>query len=376
MRIRDKIFSDNEINAGRQKELDLARAFIIFCLALIHITIECTSDEGLTSGISYLFDTVIGGPFSAPMYMFVMGIGMVYTSKNTSWNHFTRGVKIFAFGYLLNICRFLIPYSIGYAVTGDYSTYIEPLIYKVLGNDILTFGGLAMMIIALFIKLRLSKLVMLIIATVTCVLGTALNGVDVVSPLGNIFLGYIIGTEDAAGMVLSYFPVFNWLMFPVCGYIFGLMLKRVKNKNLFYLLFSLPAIIVAIVYFSLGIYYEVGMFGEGQNCYYHMIFSDVIASLSLTMGMIGVYYAISKVLPKKIENIAVNISKNITSVYCIHWVLISLIVNVWMYIARGTTLLTSWQIVCLGSAISILSIVIAHYFRKFREGGKVNAKTS
>lgn len=376
MRIRDKIFSDNEINAGRQKELDLARAFIIFFLALIHVTIECTSDEGLTSGIPYLFDTVIGGPFSAPMYMFVMGIGMVYTSKNTSWNHFTRGVKIFTFGYLLNICRFLIPYSIGYAVTGDYSTYIEPLIYKVLGNDILTFGGLAMMIIALFIKLRLSKLVMLIIATVTCVLGTALNGVDVVSPLGNIFLGYIIGTEDAAGMVLSYFPVFNWLMFPVCGYIFGLMLKRVKNKNLFYLLFSLPAIIVAIVYFSLGIYYEVGMFGEGQNGYYHMIFSDVIASLSLTMGMIGVYYAISKVLPKKIENIAVNISKNITSVYCIHWVLISFIVNVWMYIARGTTLLTSWQIVCLGSAISILSIVIAHYFRKFREGGKVNAKMS
>ena len=376
MRIRDKIFSDNEINVGRQKELDLARAFIIFCLALIHVTIECSSDEALTSGIPYLFDTVIGGPFSAPMYMFVMGIGMVYTTKNTPYKHFMRGLWIFILGYLLNICRFVIPYSIGYAITGEYTTYIEPLIYKALGNDILTFGGIAMMVMALFVKLKLKNITMLIIAVIMCAFGTLLNGVDVGSPIGNIFLGYIIGTEDAAGMVLSYFPVFNWLMFPVCGYIFGLMLKRVKNKNLFYLLFSLPAIIVAIVYFSLGIYYEVGMFGEGQNCYYHMIFSDVIASLSLTMGMIGVYYAISKVLPKKIENIAVNISKNITSVYCIHWVLISFIVNVWMYIARGTTLLTSWQIVCLGSAISILSIVIAHYFRKFREGGKVNAKTS
>lgn len=33
----------------------------------------------LESGIPYLFDTVIGGPFSAPMYLFAMGISMDYT---------------------------------------------------------------------------------------------------------------------------------------------------------------------------------------------------------------------------------------------------------------------------------------------------------
>ena len=376
MRIRDKIFSDNEINVGRQKELDLARAFIIFCLALIHVAIECSSDEALTSGIPYLFDTVIGGPFSAPMYMFVMGIGMVYTTKNTPYKHFVRGLKIFILGYLLNVCRFVIPYSIGYAITGEYATYIEPLIYKALGNDILIFGGIAMMVMALFIKLKLSNVVMLIIATIMCAFGTLLNGVDIGSPMGNIFLGYLIGTEDAAGMVLSDFPLLNWMMFPVCGYVFGSVLKKVKDKKLFYLTFSVPAIIIAIMYFTYGIYFEKGMFGEGQNCYYHMIFSDVLASLLLTIGLIGVYYGLLKVIPKWIESIAVSISGNITSVYCIHWVLVSFVVNVWMYIVRGTTLLTSWQIVALGSAISIASIVIAHYFRKFKERGKINAKIS
>ena len=376
MRIRDKIFSDNEINIGRQKELDLARAFIIFCLALIHVTIECSSDEALTSGIPYLFDTVIGGPFSAPMYMFVMGIGMVYTAKNTPYKHFVRGLKIFILGYLLNICRFVIPYSIGYAITGEYATYIEPLIYKALGNDILIFGGIAMIVMALFIKLKLSNVVMLIIATIMCAFGTLLNGVDVGSPLGNIFLGYLIGTEDAAGMVLSDFPLLNWMMFPVCGYVFGSVLKKVKDKKLFYLTFSLPAIIIAIMYFTYGIYFEIGMFGEGQNCYYHMIFSDVLASLLLTIGLIGVYYGLLNVIPKWIENIAVSISGNITSVYCIHWVLVSFVVNVWMYIVRGTTLLTSPQIVALGSAISIASIVIAHYFTKWKGRLKKYAKTT
>ena len=107
-----------------------------------------------------------------------------------------------------------------------------------------------------------------------------------------------------------------------------------------------------------------------------MIFSDVLASLLLTIGLIGVYYGLLKVIPKCIESIAVSISGNITSVYCIHWVLVSFVVNVWMYIVRGTTLLTSPQIVALGSAISIASIVIAHYFRKFKERGKINAKIS
>ena len=370
MKLKEKIFSGSECNLGRQKELDLARAFIIFCLGIIHVTIECTSDEGLTSGIPYLFDTVIGGPFSAPTYMFVMGIGMAYTRKNSPMQIAVRGFRLFIVAYLLNICRFLIPYSIGYWLTGDYEAYMEPLLYKVLGNDILTFAGLAMMIMAAFIKLKLSNFVMITIATVMCAFGTMLNGVDVQSPLGNIFLGYLIGTEDAAGMVLSDFPILNWMMFPVCGYAFGTMLKRVENKKLFYTVFSLPAILIAIVYFTFGIYNEVGMFGEGQNCYYHMIFSDVLASLALTIGMIGVYYVLEQVMPKKWMDIACTISENITEVYCIHWVLVSLVVNVVMYIIRGTTLLTPWQVVALGSAISVASILIARYSRKPAERGR------
>lgn len=376
MKLKDRIFSDNEINTSRQWELDLARAVIIFCLALIHVTIECTSDEGLCSGIPYLFDTVIGGPFSAPMYMFVMGIGMYYTKRHSPEEHFRRGVKLFLLAYVLNIFRFLIPYAAGYAITGDYAVYMEPLMYKVLGNDILTFAGLSMMVMAVFIKLRFSNILMLAIATVMCACGTLLNGVDAGNPLGNIFLGYLVSTEDAAGMVLSYYPILNWMMFPVSGYVFGHVLKRVKDKDLFYLTFSMPAIAAASVYFAVGIYKEAGMFGEGQNCYYHMIFSDVLASLCITVGMIGVYYFILKILPAWMFRIALHISENITKVYFIHWILVSFIVNLFMYIIRGTTLLTPWQVVALGTAISIFSIVIAHYAAKLKERGRNIEKTS
>ena len=91
MKLKDKIFSHEAINTSRQWELDLARAFLIFCLGLVHVTIECTTDEGLCSGIPYLFDSIIGGPLGAPMFMFVMGVGLSYTIRNTPKDHFIRG---------------------------------------------------------------------------------------------------------------------------------------------------------------------------------------------------------------------------------------------------------------------------------------------
>ena len=60
-----------------------------------------------------------------------------------------------------------------------------------------------------------------------------------------------------------------------------------------------------------------------------------------------------------------SISENITPIYFIHWVLVSFVVNLCMYVIRGTTILTPWQVVGLGTVISIASIVIAHFFTKW-----------
>ncbi len=365
--VRQRLFYEQPLNTGRQQELDLARAVVIFFLAFIHITIECSTDEALCSGIPYLFDTVIGGSFSAPMYMFVMGVGMFYTKRSTPRDHFLRGVKILGLSYVLNICRYLIPSLIGYAITGETAKYIEPLLYKVLGNDILTFAGLAMMLMAALIAIRTPRWVMLILAFGTSGLGTLLNGIDVQNDLGNIFLGYLIGTEDAAGNVLSDFPILNWMIFPLMGYLFGSVLVKVKDKKLFYLSFSPICAIFTVFYYIYGISNEIGMFGEGQNCYYHMIFRDAIASLALVLGLIGIYYFLSLILPKWSMRLAGDISRNITSVYFIHWIFVFVIANLVLYIWRGTQILGSLEILILGTVISVVSILIAHYFRKLTQ---------
>ena len=84
------------------------------------------------------------------------------------------------------------------------------------------------------------------------------------NPLGNIFLGYLVETEDAAGMVLSDFPVLNWLLFPVSGYVFGRQLLHARDKTRFYMFISPICIMITAVYFTVGIRNGSGMFGEGQ----------------------------------------------------------------------------------------------------------------
>lgn len=371
---KDQIFSEESVNGGRQRELDLAKAVCAAFLALIHCTIECTSEENLARGIPYLLDTVIGGPLSAPMFMFAMGIGMAYTSHGTPGEFVRRGIHIGIVGYFLNICRFLLPFLLGYGITGEYEKYIVPLAYKVLGNDILQFASLAILLLALLIRLRIPEKGMLLLCLGLSLVGTRLNGIDMGTPAGNIFMGYFIGTEDAAGMVVSDFPVMNWLLVPVSGYLFGKRLRHVKNKRRFYGMFSTAGALAAGIYFAVGISRGTGMFGEGQNCYYHISTGDCLASLAAAVGSLGFCYLAARRLPERGAAWVGGISRNINTIYCIHWVLVVFSTNLALYILRGSQELPVPWTLLLGTGIGAVSIGLAHFVSRLRSRFRIRGK--
>lgn len=43
-KLKERVFFESPLNTGRQHEFDLARAVVIFFLAFIHMTIECSTD--------------------------------------------------------------------------------------------------------------------------------------------------------------------------------------------------------------------------------------------------------------------------------------------------------------------------------------------
>ena len=360
------MLADKPVNTGRQLDVDIAKAEMVLMLPFIHCIIECTSEEGLCSGIPYLFDTIIGGPFSGPMYLFAMGIALVYSRKVTPGLQLKRGLILLGIFYLSNTCRFLIPYMIGYKISGDREQFIDPLFYRWLGNDVLLFASLAIITIAVFRYLGLSDKAMLGIAAAMTVASSLIGDVDTHSMFGNIFLGYFIGTDDATGLVISDFPLMTWLIIPVAGMVFGRVLIRVKNKREFYRTVSWIPLIIALAYFPVGIHFGWGMFGEGQNCYYHMKIWDVCICLCLDVGMLGVWYALSRRLPTGAKAFFSEVSANITAIYCIHWVFVRSITNVILYIINGTQLLPLWETMLLSLAILIVSLIMAHYYKSVK----------
>ena len=128
-----------------------------------------------------------------------------------------------------------------------------------------------------------------------------------------------------------------------------------------------------MVYFTVGIIYEFGMFGEGQNCYYHLHTLDALATLCSSVGVFGIYYLILNYLPHWAIRVIESISRNINTTYSIHWIIISFVVNVGLYILRGTQVLSVPMTMLLGTTISVISILMAYGWTAVKKryfGGK------
>ena len=371
-----ELLHDSPVNIGRQTELDIGKAIPVLCLPFVHCFIECTSAEGLDHGVPFVFDYIIGSPISAPMFMFCMGAVIVYAKKNSAAALALRAGRLFIVGLLLNVFRFLIPYLIGYGITGDAEKYLIPLVYRVFGNDILQFASLFFLCIALFVKLKIPDTVMLLLSFAFSLVGWWLNGTDLNNGAANLILGHFIGTEDAAELVISDFPLLNWLAVPVSGYVFGKLLLRVKNKDAFYLrVFPIP-LVLSSAFLVIEYFAGIGMNRPGgENTYYHATAYDIIAFIALTVGLIGVYHFTAKILPKKCKAFLISVSRGITSVYCIHWVFVVFITNVVLYVIRGTQELEVWQTLILSSAILLVTLVLSQLWRKYKKGKLHHEKT-
>jgi len=361
------IIGNDLVNTGRQCEMDLGRALPVFCLPFVHTVIECTPVERIYEPIPFFFNIIIGQPLGAPIFIFVMGACIHYSHKNEPKTLMKRGLLLFIAGFLLNALRFLIPYLIGYAVTGEADKFITPLPYRVFGNDILQFAGLFFILMGFFLYKRVPDLWIIIIAAAMTIPGTLLRHTDLNNPVLNIALSHFIGTQDAAGLVMSDFPVLNWFFVPASGYLFGKMLIRLKEKKKFYGVITPVLLIPTVAFFVLEYIFEFGQMDSGatlvesENCYYHLMFYDALALTVFAAGILGLYYFLINIFPRPLQRFVVSLSRNITHVYVIHWFLVVMLTNVLIYSIRGTqelpigwTLLLSLGILMITYPLSLL----------------------
>ena len=315
-----KLFGKDEVNLSRQFEFDFAKAVCILGMVFVHCFEELAapSTEGGTA--YYIMVIVLDCIFGAGTFMLCMGLGIAYSWKENANKLIKRGIMIFLFGYLLNVARDGIPRLLLIPL-GKESW--DSMVMYLLCDDIMPFAGLALFLFGLLKKLKFSDLAVFLTALGMSVLGSFVRFLDCGSTLWNELAGLFVGTYSRVDPdVYGCFPLLNWFIIVVIGYLYAKSIRRCRNTNLYYAIsFPVSAVILA-VYMLISIPKGLGMMNSDIFYYYHFSTPNALILFTGAVFVTGMYHFIALPFGDKVKKVITRISTNINRIYCVHWVII------------------------------------------------------
>lgn len=312
-----KLFDKEEVNTGRQGEIDFLKAFLIIGMIFVHVYEDCFLAHGILSDVICEYLCCIIG---AASFMFCMGISMQYSSRVTPKNLALRGLSLLCVGQLLNLGRNVLPNMIAYGVTGGKWFLAEGML--VLQADILTFAALTFFVMALLLALKLSPGRILAV-------GAALSMISwicsyaVKSPasyLASQLLGFFIITKAE-----SYFPFFSYFIFVAFGYFCGSYYRRLRDKDQacsFVIRVILP---ICVVYYLIRFFVPIPFLPEVSSDLQYSLqpLPDAVATSLVSILLLVLFYKIVKVWFHGTAPAAVSsISRNVNRYYCTSYMFI------------------------------------------------------
>ena len=343
------------VNTGRQRELDIAKGFIIILMSLSH-AIEILgwffAPESADGFFWAGFDMLIKG--TAPVFIFCMGISLCYSKRQSASDIFRRALGMAGLVLLLELFRTLIPCFLEWLIFRDLDS-IE-YIYQFLCVDILQFATMALLAIALFKKLKLRPLAMLAIAVACSVIGQILSGFSTGSMIGDFAVGYLWNSHDTA-----YFPFMNWFIVLLTGYSLGYVWLRLKDKTRFFKLVTPIGLLIGILYYaSMGILGKWYYFSGGDYC--GIGFLDVMFMIAIFFATVGISHYSGDWMPR-VSRIFESMGIRLNSIYCIHWTIYA-----FLYLALLCLLdenyLPTWTVLPVGLLVVILADLTSRFYKK------------
>lgn len=332
--------------------MDIAKSIAIVFMVLVHLFEELLPYErqvGVWRGVIY---SVLGSPFAAPIFMFCLGVGIVYTRSNQPKQLMKRGWSILVIGLVLNIMRFVIPMGTMWQITKD-NYYFEYVYENFFSVDILQFSGLVFFFFALVKRMKISNMYLAVIGILCSFAGGLLVDLSTGSYAADVVTGLFYRSYES-----SYFPFLSWIIFPIAGYIMGQYFSKVEDRSAFYKRYSLPCGIVAIALFTMAAIGEQWSFGEDSK-YYGMGLDQGIGCLFFIVGIMGVYYWMGTVLSAPIMKIAGIMAKDLNRIYCISWVIIVIIECFFNY--YDYTTFPMLGLIPLCAAVTIVTVWLARW---------------
>ena len=369
-------------NAGRQFNFDFIKMIIIFGLVPVHLFERCMLLEdysvnhvGFTS-IDSILSTVIefaDGTIGACMFMFCLGVGLVYSSRKSAKFLFKRSWVILAAAIGLVLLTDTISLIIQSQIYQNPALF-EEAIWWLFCCDILNFAFLTLLFFSLVRKLHLSNITVMAISVILLIISFFIPKM--------LFPGNIIATDLIGWFVFqesgySFFPFMQWLIFPAAGYVFAQHLQKTDNRDRFY------GVVMLIGAVSFGIITAasvlcgidiVTFFTTYNACIYNKTLLSAAWSLSFVLFWSAlIYFLTRKISPaSRLHRLAENTSRRITVFYCLQWIIIGFL-GFWLFPALNMVPIDFVQLFISAVIIIALCYIISGKILKLIQKKRLSA---
>ena len=355
------------MNKGRQFEVDCIKCFAIFFMICIHVYEQLGRYDYkhlLPTGFFRNAIEFLGGPMAAPVFMFAMGMGMVYTRHNSPEEFIKRGWKLLFMGFALNFFRESLLEILGNIILGmDYS--FDYIADGFLNIDILHFAGMTFIIVGLMKKAKIGTGRMVVVGVLLQAVGMWASHLTLSSVIPRNLLGLLLPTGEKVA-----FPFALWCLYPLLGIIFAEYLQKVLDKDGFYRMLILTSVVVVVALTSClcWVGYDIRyIYGLADNSYYHQTFISVLWVMPFVLIALGVsHFLFGNKEQTRVGKFISFCSRNLNVIYIIQWIIIAWTVAV-LTAFNKTANLCGTEIVIVGLVIWVMAIGITALWKRIRK---------
>jgi uncharacterized membrane protein len=304
--------------AGRERvpAFDLAAGLAVFFMILVHVLWHWGTPDTWTTPIGQAI-SYAAGPTATPVFLFLIGASLGAAARTGAATLAARGLWLFALGYVLNLLRGVIPFTLGTATGVITAEQVAPYSPWWLGTtvDLHHVVGLSLIVIALLRTRVQPGWLWLAIAGVLILVAPWLRAVTFGSPVLDAPLTPFLGSAPNV-----YYAVVPWLAYPLAGAVFGAMMARSSDRTA---LFRRAGLVGAALLVIGGVLISVQRPTFDVYTYWRQPASFAVA----IMGIVVVWLALCDIATRRRSldrwfGFFYSWSDRVIAIYFTHWIIV------------------------------------------------------
>jgi uncharacterized membrane protein len=304
------------VSRERVRAFDLARGLAVVFMIGVHVLWHWGAPDTWTSPVGQVI-SFLGGPTAAPVFMFLMGASLAFSSRTSFRSLAVRGLWLLWLGYLLNVLRGVLPAFLGLQLGVVTAEQIAPFTLPWLATtvDVHHMAGLSLIAIAALRIQAKPGWAWLAIAAGIVLAGPFLRGLEFGTPLLDAPLTPILG-----GAPNVYYAVVPWIAYPLVGGVFGSLVARAADQPRVFR----NAALVGVGLIAAGIaWFQIAPPSFDVNTYWHMPPSYFVAILGLVLVWLFACDLVVRHVPANpVFAFLYGWSGRVIAIYFTHWLVV------------------------------------------------------